>query len=543
MPPVLLPVAPENALPLFDVSATRQLEALAAAHLPAYTLMQRAGMATARLACALAPHARTVWIACGSGNNGGDGLEAALQLHLRGWPVQVTWLGDPHRAPPDALRAWQRANQGGVCFTSLPPSDLGPQDLCIDALLGIGVTPSSTASRESERPERSERLRACQDALQASVAPVLCVDVPSGLASDSGQYVDQDGGQYALPPRSRRYTLSLLTLKPGLFTAVGRDAAGQVWLDDLGLSALPSATLADAPPPCAWLGGAPAPLTRPHASHKGDFGDVAIVGGEALARRGLGMSGAALLAARAALHAGAGRVLVALLNQTNDANPANPANPAIHALEMAVDTTQPELMLRRFEALRLPEITVVCGCGGGQAVAQYLPIVLAQVPRLVLDADALNALAADPTLNQRLQERHTRHTARTFHADSTVLTPHPLEAARLLGWSTAQVQAQRLPAAQVLAQRYGCTVVLKGSGSVIAAPGRIPHINPTGNARLASAGTGDVLAGLIGAYLAAGLTAFEAALRACWRHGHAADTWPADSALTASGLAQRMGDF
>jgi hydroxyethylthiazole kinase-like uncharacterized protein yjeF len=200
------------------------------------------------------------------------------------------------------------------------------------------------------------------------------------------------------------------------------------------------------------------------------------------------MTGAALLAGRAALHSGAGRVMVALLDGG----------------ELALDLLQPELMLRRFDALQLEHITVVCGCGGGDAVRAVLAPVLQRAAQLVLDADALNAIAADSALQAALQARAQRD-------QPTVLTPHPLEAARLLGSNTnintninaAHVQAQRLQAAQQLAERFGCVVVLKGSGTVVAAPSQIAHINPTGNARLASAGTGDVLAGMIGARWAA----------------------------------------
>jgi hydroxyethylthiazole kinase-like uncharacterized protein yjeF len=306
------------------------------------------------------------------------------------------------------------------------------------------------------------------------------------------------------------HTLSLLTLKPGLFTAAGRDAAGSVWLDDLGVSPQPE-------PPTAWLTGPALPARRRHASHKGSYGDVAIVGGEGLAARGLGMTGAALLAASAALHAGAGRVLVALLDDG----------------QMTIDMAQPELMFRRFDALALEQLTVVCGCGGGDAVRAVLPAVLARAARLVLDADALNAVASDAALRAGVASRAGR-------GQATVLTPHPLEAARLLDLSTADVQTHRLNAAQQLAEQFHCVAVLKGSGTVTAAPGRIPTINPTGNARLATAGTGDVLAGMVGAHLAAGAEARRAALEAVYIHGLAADCWPAGRAMTASALARRV---
>jgi hydroxyethylthiazole kinase-like uncharacterized protein yjeF len=270
--------------------------------------------------------------------------------------------------------------------------------------------------------------------------------------------------------------------------------------------------------PSAWLAGPPALLLRPHASHKGSYGDVAIVGGEGLALRGMGMTGAALLAASAALHAGAGRVLVCLLD------------PA----ETAAASVQPEWMLRRFEALELENLTVVCGCGGGQAVRSVLAAVLQRAGTLVLDADALNAISAEGSLQQVLAARSGRHRA-------TVLTPHPLEAARLLHTTTAHLQANRLAAAQRLAEQFQCVAVLKGSGTVIASPQGTPCINPTGNARLATAGTGDVLAGLIGAHLARGETPRQAAEHAVYAHGQAADAWPEGHQLTAGELARRMG--
>ena len=274
-------ITPQQPHPLFNTAATRRLEQQAAAALPPHTLMQRAGLAVARLAQALAPHARTVWIACGPGNNGGDGLEAAIHLQRDGRRVVVTWLGTPEHAPPDARQSWQRALDAGVTWADEVPSDMTAADLCIDALLGIGVS--------SAAPARAPDLRllGVLVALQNGPAPVLAVDLPSGLDADTGQFA----AGFALPtgPISRqqpkpRHTLSLLTLKPGLFTAAGRDAAGRVWLDDLGVSPEPES-------PNAWLAGPALPAQRSHASHKGSYGDVAIVGGEGLAARGLGMTG------------------------------------------------------------------------------------------------------------------------------------------------------------------------------------------------------------------------------------------------------------
>jgi len=483
--PVEVRPGPER--PLFDVRATRAIEHLALGAVPPHTLMQRAGLATARLALALAPSARMVWVAAGPGNNGGDGLEAAMHLQRWGKQVVVTWLGSAASASSDTLASWQAAVDAGVRFDETPPAAC---DLCVDALLGIGAT-RTPQGRMAQWISHMHALR----------VPVLCVDVPTGLDADTGQ---------AAPICARAIaTLCLLTLKPGLFTADGRDAAGQVWLDTLGVD-LEGDAFRPAARATARLAGAPAIHPRPHASHKGSYGDVAVIGGAP------GMAGAALLAASAALHAGAGRVYVGLLDPS-----------------AAAQCTQPELMLRVPDTLDLERQTVVCGCGGGDAVRAHLPRVLSTAPRLVLDADALNAIAQDDALHPLLRAR----AARQRH---TVLTPHPLEAARLLGTTRAEVQHNRLAAASELARRFQCTVVLKGSGSIVAAPGQLPIINPTGNARLASAGTGDVLAGAVGAALAAGLPAFQAACEAVYLHGLCADLWPADQALTASRLAQAV---
>lgn len=461
------------------------MEQSAARALPPHTLMRRAGLAVARLALALAPHARTVWVAAGPGNNGGDGIEAAMHLQSWGKQVRLTWLGDPGSAPADTRLSWARAQAVGVQRHEEPGREPDAQDLCIDALLGLGA---------SRAPEGL--LADTIDRLNASAAPVLAIDLPSGLDPDTGQPL----GARAV---RARWTLSLLSLKPGLFTGRGRDLAGEVWFCDLGVSAQPGD---------ARLGPAPDVLHRPHASHKGSFGDVLVVGGAA------GMAGAALLAASAALHGGAGRALVGLL----DPQPSSRLN------------DQPELMFRRPDDEVFRRATVVCGCGGADAVREHLPRLISLAPRLVLDADALNALARDSGLQQLL----ARRMARPECADTTVMTPHPLEAARLLGSDTESVQRNRLAAARALAQRYHCVVVLKGSGSVIAAPDQMPVINPTGNARLATAGTGDVLAGMVAARLASGRGAFMAACDAVYQHGSLADHWPADMPLTAGALAR-----
>ena len=255
-----------------------------------------------------------------------------------------------------------------------------------------------------------------------------------------------------------------------------------------------------------------------HASHKGSHGDVAVIGGEAMQAHGMGMTGAAMLAAQAALHGGAGRVILSLLGQTSE----NCAAPA-------------DVMQRAWDQLDLSRLTVVAGCGGGQAIREKMADLLTHSARLVLDADGLNALAQNTHLQHLLRAR-----AKTSGALPTVITPHPLEAARLLDCTTQAVQQDRLQAAQTLSDQLQCTVVLKGSGSVIASPSQTPCINTSGNGLLATGGTGDVLAGLIGARLAQGMDAHAAACQAVWQHGNVADHWPKGKALTASRLAASL---
>jgi ADP-dependent NAD(P)H-hydrate dehydratase / NAD(P)H-hydrate epimerase len=473
-------VTPDRAWPVFDVAATQAIEHAAAADLPPYMLMQRAGLAVARLALAVAPHARTVWIACGPGNNGGDGMEAAMHLHQWGKQAVVTWLGAEARAPADALASLRRARDSGVTFALQPPAQW---DLAIDALFGLGHS-------------RALEGAAAQwaTAMNGGAAPVLAVDLPSGMNSDTGNGESVHAA----------HTLSLLTLKPGLFTAHGRDAAGQVWLDDLGVTTHDSKAT-------SRLSGPPAKAARPHASHKGSYGDVAVIGGAP------GMAGAALLAASGALHGGAGRVFVGLLDSA----------------VTTVDVAQPELMMRPWDSLDLGAMSVACGCGGGDAIRAVLPKILSTAGTLVLDADALNAIASDTQLQSLLRARARRGRA-------TVLTPHPLESARLLGCDAAQVQADRFAASRELVQRFDCVAVLKGSGTIIAAPHGVPLINPTGNARLATAGTGDVLAGFIAARISRGDDSFMSAAGAVYEHGLAADRWPVGGALTASALAKAL---
>jgi hydroxyethylthiazole kinase-like uncharacterized protein yjeF len=484
--------------PLHDLIRSREIEYAAIAAHPVGVLMQRAGDSIAKLALALAPHSRQIWVAAGPGNNGGDGLVAATRLHLAGKQVQVTLFGDPDRAGADARTALKAAQLAGVRIDadSQGIPTLAAADLAIDALLGIGASRAPAGAVEQAIL-----------AMSALRAPVLAVDLPSGLAPDSGRRLGQDAVR-------ADNTLSLLTLKSGLFTADGRDHAGRVWLDSLGIACAvddPSAILVGP------VFARQAHGRREHGGHKGRYGDCVVIGG---AR---GMRGAAMLAARSALSAGSGRVFLGLLDTEHFTQ---------------VDPIRPELMHRPVDELLAPtalvRATVVCGCGGGALIGEVLAGVLTHALRLVLDADALNAVAADGQLRLFLAGRAAKGLP-------TILTPHPLEAARLLGCTADEVQQNRIDAAKRIAQAFGAVVALKGSGTIIASPAALPMINPTGSARLASAGTGDVLAGWIGGLWSAqaGLTPSTIAAAAVWLHGRAGESGnlraplPADELITA----------
>ncbi|OYU98741.1 MAG: NAD(P)H-hydrate epimerase, partial [Burkholderiales bacterium PBB5] len=265
-----LPVLPSQQVwPLHGVAASRQIEAAALAGTAPHALMQRAGLMVARLTQALAPPQAGIWVAAGPGNNGGDGLVAARWLQAWGRTVTVSWLGQADHLPDDARDALAQAQAAGVAIApGLPTTPHA--GWAIDALLGIGAARAPAG-----------HIAAAIQQLNSSPAPVLAVDLPTGLCADSGRLLGDAAVRAA-------HTLSLLTLKPGLFTAQGRDHSGQVWLHTLGQHL-------DSAPPSAWLSGPPREPARRHAQHKGSFGDVLVLAGDA------GMGGAALLAARAAL--------------------------------------------------------------------------------------------------------------------------------------------------------------------------------------------------------------------------------------------------
>ena len=469
---------------LYTVAQIRAIEQSAIDELPAGTLMQRAGKAVAAAAIALLPkdqsHSR-VLVAVGPGNNGGDALVAALELAMHDVTICIVMPVAPGQLSSDAKTALDNANSKLVPFIELSNLLNDQQwDLAIDGLFGIGLT----------RPIQGD-FRTLVEYLNQLSCPVLAIDVPSGLDADHGAVVGPNG--VAVKAST---TISFIANKPGLHTLHGRDHAGNVLVDDLAIErSLFNEPIAQLNRPVLFTS---ALHPRLHASHKGQHGDLYVMGGAS------GMTGAVLLAARAGAMTGAGRVFAGFIDT------APPFDP-VHL----------ELMCRSAPSLFPTRGAIVVGPGMGMSkeahdlLSRMLSIDLA----LVIDADALNLLAIEPGLQHRLIHRRA----------ATLLTPHPLEAARLLEISVEQIQHDRLGAAKKLATKFQSVVILKGSGTVIADPTEQVVINTTGNPALATAGTGDVLAGLCGSLLAQNWPLWEAALAAVWIHGDAADSMVADS--------------
>jgi hydroxyethylthiazole kinase-like uncharacterized protein yjeF len=436
-------------------------------------LMEQAGQAVAELACELVKDSRAdILVLAGPGNNGGDALVAAGHLKSRFYNIHVLFTGDAAKLPPDARAAYDAwLTCSGKITHEIPPCvEFG---LVIDGLLGIGLT-----------RELGARHVQLINAVNALPTIRLAVDIPSGLCADTGRVLG-----VAI---QADHTITFIARKPGLYTLDGADHAGQIHVADLGVTPPPAI-------PCGWLvDGPPATLApRKRNSHKGSFGSVAVIGGAS------GMVGAALLAGRAALLAGSGRVYCHFLA----------------ADAPLIDSNFPELMLRHGEELTENLDCIIVGPGMGrtpQAVSQ-LRVALKTTSPLVLDADALHLLATDPPLRDALQQR-----------GNAVLTPHPGEAAALLDCDNAQIQADRVASALNIASRYHATVVLKGAGSIIATSDGHWYINASGNPGLSAAGMGDVLAGIIAALVVQGLSIEQATLLGVYLHGNAADSLVAD---------------
>ncbi|HEY8068770.1 MAG TPA: NAD(P)H-hydrate dehydratase, partial [Burkholderiales bacterium] len=410
-------------------------------------LMERAGTAAAELAATLlSDKGKDVLVLAGPGNNGGDAKIAAKLLQEKFFRVSL--VGKPEEIPQNVR--W---------------------NLVVDGLFGIGLS----------RPVEGEYAKLV-DYANAQACPLLALDIPSGLNSDTGRVLG-----HAV---RATHTITFIGLKPGLLTLDGPDHCGRISVADLSLKdssiktengwVVEPALFADILKP------------RPRNFHKGMSGSLAVIGGAA------GMTGAALLVGRAALKLGAGRVYVGLLE------------------EQSIDPAAPELMLRHPDdvlGLDLDAIVIGPGLGKGERAETLLAAVLASDIPCVLDADALNLIAENEDLRKGCARR----------AADTLLTPHPAEAGRLLAETTANVQADRLKAARALSANLNAHVVLKGNGSIIAARDGHWYINTSGNPGMASAGMGDVLSGMLGALLAQKYTGETALALGVHLHGCAAD--------------------
>ena len=465
--------------PLFDRRAAREIDARATALLDGdgYVLMQRAGHAAWRHLAKCWPHARRILVVCGPGNNGGDGYVLARLALQSGCEVKVLHLGSHAPRRPLAQRACTEyiAAGGAVEIFS---GTLPHVDLVVDALFGIGLERGPDAAAA-----------AMIGAINAQACPVLALDVPSGVDADTGACP----GQAVAATR----TLQFIVRHAGLYSDDALERVGMLELDDLEVDA----KLIESAEPCAELVGRQAlslwlPRRRRN-THKGESGRVLCIGGDH------GSGGAIVLCAEAAMRSGAGLVSVATRAAHVPAVLARRPEAMARAVESAEDLRP---MLAQAGA-----IAVGPGLGQGQWSQAMLRLALLADKPLVLDADALNLIAADP---------------RALH--EAVLTPHPGEAARLLGVTTGQVQDDRFAAAQALAQRHASVVVLKGAGTLVAAPGRTPRVIDAGNPGMAVGGMGDVLTGVILALRVQGLDAFDAATAGALAHSLAGDAAAAD---------------
>lgn len=469
--------------PLLMVSAIRAVEAAALADEPQPGLMQRAGAAAAKWVQALMEdRPDPILILVGPGNNGGDALVCATALMRLGYACCCVGLPASHQTPVDAQAAHTVfAKAGGVLHDDIPAATDYRFSLIIDGLFGIGLH-QPIAAPYAAWVETANTLSLLDH------IPLLALDIPSGLHGDTG--VAQS------VCISATHTLTFIANKPGLLTGDGPDHCGAIEICDLDIAStlMDVADAADVGAingPELWADDLP---QRALNAHKGDAGSAGLLGGAP------SMTGALLLAARSALHTGAGRVYAAALGNA-------------HAGAPIIDPLQPEIMFRDPASLRdapLTALGVGPGLGRSDVSRAVLVSALDFAGPLVIDADALTLLPS-----------FTEHV--THRAEPTLLTPHPGEAAILLESDVATIEADRISAAKKIASRYNATTVLKGCGSIIATPDGQWWINTTGNPGMASAGMGDVLTGITTGLLAQGMAPAQALCAAVWLHGAAAD--------------------
>lgn len=471
----------KNATPVYLTSEIRRIEQIAQALPNPPNLMEKAGFAAAQITAAklLTNVKNRALVLAGPGNNGGDAFVVARYLKQWKFHVTLVFTGDRNKSSRDAECAIAAYLAMGDSILNEIPENTH-WDVIIDGLFGIGL------EQHKSRPLDEKYLNLFHTINRMNL-PTVALDIPSGLGSDNGCV-------HGAAIRAS-YTTTFIGLKPGLLTNSGPDYCGVVLMCDLELNA--PALLA----PHIWTIDQPSiqqrlPAPRIANSHKGTYGSIGIIGGST------GMAGAALLAGKAALKLGAGRVYLGLTGRNSP----------------VVDMTQPELMLRSpnelFKLKQLNCLVIGPGLGLEPDSHAWVDFALSTQHPLILDADALNHIAIHTRLAMKLQQRKF----------PSVLTPHTAEAARLLNSDTAIIQNDRMAAASILAKRFNCYIVLKGTGSVCASPDGDRYINTSGNPGLSSAGTGDVLSGIIGALIAQGLNTQDALLLAVYLHGAAADT-------------------
>ncbi len=460
---------------LYTAEGVRRLdrEAIDGCGIAGIALMERAGAAAFAVLRAEWPGARRLAVVCGAGNNGGDGYVVARLAHAAGLSVTVLECAERGRLEGDARNAAEAATAAGVVARAFDAAILPGHDVIVDALLGTGLA-----------REVGGDLAHAIGAINASAIPVLAIDLPSGIEADTGRIL----GCAVVAA----ITVTFIGVKQGLLTGAGPDHCGALYFDDLGV---PEAVYGAVPPsaerlePARWSSWLRA---RPRSAHKGHFGHVLVVGGEA------GYAGAVRMAAEAALRIGAG--LVSL------------ATRAAHAA--SVGMSRPEIMCHPLEdpcALgELLEKASVVAIGPGLGRSPWACTLFAHAldsgRPLCIDADGLQLLADDP-----------------LYREDWVLTPHPGEAARLLGVDAREVQANRFEAARALRRRYGGVVVVKGTGTLVCDRAGRLALCDAGNPGMASGGMGDVLTGVIAGLIAQGLPLDEAAALGVCLHAMAGD--------------------
>lgn len=478
-------VANEPPVALLDTAGCREIERRVMEQFgyDEIDLVRRAGAAAFALLKQRWPECRSLSVFCGKGNNAADGYIIAALAARSGWKVEILCLEPPPTADP-GLTAHQEALAAGAVQKPLYQAadhsdDAIGGDVIVDALLGTGL-------KGSPRPPYAKQIVR----INRTKLPVLALDVPSGLNATTAEQAGEAVKASA--------TISFIVLKRALVTGWGVNLTGHLYLDDLGVPArlsdaatnrLPWLTAGD----CAAL-----PMRQP-AAHKGENGRVLLIGGAA------GFGGAIILSAEMAVRGGAGLVAVA----TDAAHCA----PLLARVPEALAKPSPQ----QSELTALLDWADVVACGPGldtsMASEQFLTSALTAEKPLILDADALNMLAASPVHQKYLKAR----------AAPNCFTPHPGEAARLLGCSISEVEANRITAALTLAKRYQALVALKGAGTILAAESTVLGICAHGNPGMASAGMGDILCGLLAALIAQGLAPRQALTKAVCLHALAAD--------------------